>query len=129
MDRWEDRPWGAYRILFQDEYVTVKELWIDEGHQCSLQYHEQRAESFTWKSGQGEIYHAVDATRPGEWMPMGLLENVQDFVPVRQWHRIRGGSGGLGLIEVWIHPGHDPHNLMESCEEDIVRFEDDYGRV
>ena len=134
---WTETPWGALRVLIEDDTVTVKELWVKEGHRCSLQYHNRRCENFTWKSGTGWITHAYPPTgEPSKWSlwdnkrlgydAAGALypEDLYDFVSTREVHRIEGGPGGLGLIEVWVHI-----DTEKSTEEDIVRIEDDYNRA
>lgn len=107
------RPWGWYENLQQDNYYKVKRLYIEPLKKISLQYHEHRDEHWTVVFGDGQI--EIDK----------LIKNVSVgdyvFIPSLIKHRIIGGNCGIIIIEVQIG---------EFCEElDIIRIDDDYGRV
>ena len=108
-----DRPWGWYENLQNDERYKVKRLFIRPNQKISLQYHNQRDEHWVVVSGNGklELNDEVKNISIGDYI----------FVPVSSKHRITGGNGGIMIIEI---------QLGKLCdEEDIVRIQDDYGRI
>jgi mannose-6-phosphate isomerase-like protein (cupin superfamily) len=108
-----DRPWGWYENLQNDERYKVKRLFIRPNQKISLQYHNQRDEHWVVVSGNGklELNDEVKNVSIGDYI----------FVPVLSKHRITGGNGGIMIIEI---------QLGKLCdEEDIVRIQDDYGRI
>jgi mannose-1-phosphate guanylyltransferase/mannose-6-phosphate isomerase len=108
------RPWGWYDSVDAGERFRVKRLYVKPGASLSLQLHHHRAEHWVVVRGTAEV------TREGEVYTVG--ENESTFIPVGRKHRLRNpGTTGLELIEV------QSGSYLE--EDDIVRFEDSYGRV
>jgi len=114
------RPWGRYECLTSTEtsvsgdHYLVKRVVIHAGQSLSLQQHEQRAEHWVVVSGTAEVT-CGDKT-------FLLQENESTFIPVGEKHRLRNpGAETLELIEV--------QSGKQISEEDIIRFEDDYGRL
>jgi mannose-1-phosphate guanylyltransferase/mannose-6-phosphate isomerase len=107
------RPWGSYDSLDSGEHFQVKRLTINPGASISLQLHQHRAEHWVVVSGTARI------TR-GEEVFL-LEENQSTYIPVGTKHRIE-------------NPGQVPVHIIEVQsgaylgEDDIVRFEDRYGR-
>ena len=107
------RPWGSYDSLESGERFQVKRLSVRPGGVLSLQMHHHRAEHWVVVSGTARI------TR-GEEVFL-LEENQSTYIPVGVRHRIE-------------NPGKIPLHIIEVQsggylgEDDIVRFEDQYGR-
>ena len=106
------RPWGRYDILHETEGSKTKIIKINPKQRFSLQYHNKRDEYWVIVKGSGIV-------------TLGILEkkvSVKDIVkiPKKMAHRAQAYDSGLEFIEVQIG---------EVDENDIVRLEDDYGRV
>jgi mannose-1-phosphate guanylyltransferase/mannose-6-phosphate isomerase len=107
------RPWGSYDSIDHGERFQVKRLSIKPGAQLSLQLHHHRAEHWIVVTGTARI------TR-GEEVFL-LEENQSTYIPIGVKHRIENpGKIPLQLIEV--------QSGGYLGEDDIVRFEDRYGR-
>ncbi|MGE0746991.1 MAG: mannose-1-phosphate guanylyltransferase/mannose-6-phosphate isomerase [Rhodospirillales bacterium] len=108
------RPWGFYRTLILGDRFQVKHIGVNVGAKLSLQMHHHRAEHWIVVNGRAVV------TRDNETFE--LKENEATYIPVRAKHRLE-------------NPGPDPLNLIEVQsggylgEDDIVRFEDTYGRA
>jgi len=109
----EERPWGNYTVLHTDENCQVKKLVVNPGKRISLQSHKFRAEHWFIVSGQGI------AELDGVEMLVGAGVSID--VPIGSKHRIScTGSDHLVLIEV--------QTGSSFVEDDIIRYEDDFGR-
>jgi mannose-1-phosphate guanylyltransferase/mannose-6-phosphate isomerase len=107
------RPWGSYDSVDSGERFQVKRLTIKPGAVLSLQMHHHRAEHWIVVQGAARI------TRNDETFL--LAENESTFIPVGATHRIENpGKVPLHIIEV--------QSGSYLGEDDIVRFEDNYGR-
>jgi mannose-1-phosphate guanylyltransferase/mannose-6-phosphate isomerase len=107
------RPWGSYDSIDQGERFQVKRLVVKPGGVLSLQMHHHRAEHWVVVSGTARI------TRGEETFL--LEENQSTYIPVGVRHRIENpGRIDLHIIEV--------QSGSYLGEDDIVRFEDRYGR-
>jgi mannose-1-phosphate guanylyltransferase / mannose-6-phosphate isomerase len=107
------RPWGSYDSLENGSRFQVKRLSVKPGAQLSLQLHHHRAEHWVVVSGTARI------TRGDEVFL--LEENQSTYIPVGVKHRIENpGKIPLQVIEV--------QSGSYLGEDDIVRFEDRYGR-
>jgi mannose-6-phosphate isomerase-like protein (cupin superfamily) len=113
--RAEVRPWGSYEVL-SDESATwkVKYLTVLPGRRLSYQSHEHRAEHWTVVQGTAEVL--LD----GETHLVEVGSCI--VVPRGAKHRC-GNPGTVDLIFVEVQIGD------YFGEDDIVRYEDDYGRV
>ncbi len=108
------RPWGTYECIDSAERFRVKRITVKPGARLSLQMHHHRAEHWVVVRGTARI------TR-GEEVFM-LSENESTFIPIGVKHRLENpGRIPLELIEV--------QSGAYLGEDDIVRFEDAYGRV
>ncbi len=107
------RPWGSYDSVDQGERYQVKRIVVKPGESLSLQMHYHRAEHWIVVKGTAEV-------QVGEHWQV-VAENQSVYIPLGQKHRLR-------------NPGKVPLNLIEVQsgsylgEDDIVRFEDSYGR-
>jgi mannose-1-phosphate guanylyltransferase / mannose-6-phosphate isomerase len=107
------RPWGSYDSIDFGDRFQVKRLTVKPGASMSLQLHHHRAEHWIVVSGTARI------TR-GEEVFL-LEENQSTYIPVGTKHRIENpGKIFLHMIEV--------QSGSYLGEDDIVRFEDVYGR-
>ena len=107
------RPWGAYDSIDNGERFQVKRITVKPGGTLSLQMHHHRAEHWIVVSGTARV------TRGDETLL--LTENQSTYIP-------------LGVVPRLENPGRLPLELIEVQsgsylgEDDIVRFEDRYGR-
>jgi mannose-1-phosphate guanylyltransferase/mannose-6-phosphate isomerase len=107
------RPWGFYESLIQGDRFQVKRIVVSAGHQLSLQKHFHRAEHWVVVAGSAIV------TRDSETVL--LRENESIYLPLGCVHRLENpGRIPLTLIEV--------QSGSYLGEDDIVRFEDTYGR-
>jgi mannose-1-phosphate guanylyltransferase/mannose-6-phosphate isomerase len=107
------RPWGSYDSIDHGDRFQVKRLVVKPGATMSLQLHHHRAEHWIVVSGTAQI------TRGEETFLLG--ENESTYIPVGTKHRIANpGKVTLHIIEV--------QSGSYLGEDDIVRFEDVYGR-
>jgi mannose-1-phosphate guanylyltransferase/mannose-6-phosphate isomerase len=107
------RPWGSYDSVDDGERFQVKRLSVNPGAMLALQMHHHRAEH--WIVVQGTARVTCDDKT------FLLSENESTFVPIGARHRIENpGKVPLHIIEV------RSGTYLE--EDDVVRFEDKYGR-
>ena len=108
------RPWGAYTVLQEGPCFKIKRIEVKAGASLSLQLHHRRSEHWIVVSGTARV------TRDEDVYLIGANEST--YIPVETRHRLENpGSEPLVMIEV-------------QCgeylgEDDIVRFDDQYGRV
>jgi mannose-1-phosphate guanylyltransferase/mannose-6-phosphate isomerase len=108
------RPWGAYDSIDNGARFQVKRITVKPGATLSLQMHHHRAEHWIVVSGTAEV------TRGDEVIL--LTENQSTYIPLGVTHRLKNpGKLPLELIEV--------QSGSYLGEDDIVRFEDQYGRA
>ena len=107
------RPWGFYLSILEDIRWQVKIIHVKPGAKLSLQMHHHRAEHWVVVKGTAEV--EVDGKK------LFLSENESTFIPLGSKHRLSNpGRIPLELIEV--------QSGSYVGEDDIVRFEDKYGR-
>jgi mannose-1-phosphate guanylyltransferase len=108
------RPWGKYDSIDNGERYRVKRITVNPGEKLSVQMHHHRAEHWIVVSGAAEVTNG-DKT-------FLLAENESTYIPVGVIHALKNpGKTPLELIEVQSGSYLD--------EDDIVRFEDLYGRA
>jgi len=107
------RPWGSYESLVVAERFQVKRIVVNPGQTLSLQMHHHRAEHWIVVHGTAEV--------TCEDKVFMLAEDESTYIPLGHKHRL-------------ANPGRIPLELIEVQsgaylgEDDIVRFEDQYGR-
>ena len=107
------RPWGWYDSVDEGERFKVKRIQVNPGASLSLQMHQHRAEHWIVVKGAAEIINGDQI--------ITLQENESAYIPQGQTHRL-------------ANPGKEPLEIIEVQsgsylgEDDIVRFEDAYGR-
>ncbi|MDH5300486.1 MAG: mannose-1-phosphate guanylyltransferase/mannose-6-phosphate isomerase [Gammaproteobacteria bacterium] len=107
------RPWGTYEGIDQGSRYQVKRIVVKPGAQLSLQMHHHRAEHWIVVSGTARVTRGDEAFL--------LSENQSTYIPLGVTHRLENpGTIPLELIEV--------QSGSYLGEDDIVRFDDIYGR-
>ncbi len=107
------RPWGSYESLINSERFQVKRIIVNPGQKLSLQKHHHRAEHWIVVKGTAEV--------TCEDKQFTLSEDESTYIPLGHKHRL-------------ANPGRTPLKLIEVQsgsylgEDDIVRYEDIYGR-
>jgi len=108
------RPWGSYDSVDQGERFQVKRIVVTPGAKLSVQMHHHRAEHWVVVSGTAKV-------RIGD-QEQFVTENQSVYIPVGVLHSLENpGKLPLHLIEV--------QSGSYLGEDDIVRFEDRYGRA
>ncbi|USW02774.1 mannose-1-phosphate guanylyltransferase/mannose-6-phosphate isomerase [Pseudomonas pergaminensis] len=108
------RPWGMYDSIDNGERYQVKRITVKPGEKLSVQMHHHRAEHWIVVSGTARVTN-------GEKTYL-VTENQSTYIPIGQVHALENpGMIPLELIEV--------QSGSYLGEDDIVRFEDIYGRV
>lgn len=108
-----ERPWGFYETLMMGTRFQVKRIVVRPGGQLSLQSHLHRAETWVVVAGSAKVTVGEDVKLLGE--------NEYVRIPLGEVHRME-------------NPGMTPMHLIEvQCggylgEDDIIRYEDVYGR-
>ena len=107
------RPWGSYESLVEGDQFQVKRIIVKPGERLSLQMHHHRAEHWVVVKGTAEVVRGEET--------MILSEDQSTYIPLGTKHRLSNpGVIPLELIEV--------QTGSYLGEDDIVRFEDVYGR-
>lgn len=107
-----ERPWGNFRQFTKNENSTIKIVTVNPNEILSLQSHAHRSEFWHIISGQGwvEIGEVKKETITGD----------EHEIEIGEKHRLSAGKDGLQVLEIAIG---------DFDEEDIVHYEDKYGRV
>ena len=108
------RPWGSYKTLVLGERFQVKQIEVNPGASLSLQMHHHRAEHWVVVSGTAEV-QVDDSTQR-------FTEDQSVYIPIGSKHRLTN-PGKLPLTLIEIQSGD------YLGEDDIVRFDDIYGRT
>lgn len=109
----ENRPWGKFEILLDKEYFKTKVIRIEPGQRISYQLHNKRSEHWIVVKGEATVLlnDKEILVKPGEHI----------FIPQGAKHRaINNGNIVVEFIEVQVGSYFG--------EDDIVRYQDDYGR-
>ena len=108
------RPWGAYDSVHGGDGFKVKHITVDPGQRLSLQMHHRRAEHWIVVRGAARVTRGEEV--------FAVPENQSVHIPAGVRHRLENpGPATLHLIEVQVGD--------YLGEDDIVRFEDAYGRA
>lgn len=109
---YEKRPWGEFITFAKNEMVTVKILTIKSGQSFSLQYHNNRSEEWHVISGEGTILIGENTHQ--------VVIGQTHIIPPKTNHRITSTGKDVVILEV-------ARGVFD--EKDIIRIEDQYGRV
>jgi len=109
------RPWGWYDSVDAGECFQVKRIQVNPGARLSVQMHNHRAEHWVVVKGVAEVLNGEQTTV--------LRENESTYIPIGQTHALRNLSESEPLEIIEVQSG------SYLGEDDIVRFEDNYGRA
>ena len=108
------RPWGWYDSVDEGDRFKVKRIQVKPGASLSLQMHHHRAEHWIVVKGTAQITNGDKV--------IVLTENQSTYIPQGQVHRLANpGTTPLEIIEV--------QSGSDLGDDDIVRYEDNYGRT
>ncbi len=108
------RPWGTYTILEEGERFKIKRIEVKPGASLSLQMHHHRSEHWIVVQGMAKVVNGEQV------FLVGINEST--YIPAGNKHRLEN-PGLLPLVMIEVQSGE------YLGEDDIVRFEDNYGRV
>jgi len=108
------RPWGTYTVLEGGSDFKIKRIEVKPGGQLSLQMHHHRSEHWIVVSGMAKV---VNGERE-----MFVNTNESTYIPAGHKHRLEN-PGILNLVMIEVQSG------AYLGEDDIVRFDDIYGRA
>ena len=109
-----ERPWGKYEVLTETEGYKVKRITVAPGGKLSLQSHQKRAEHWVVVIGTATV-------TVGETVQK-VTVNEHVHIPLLAKHRLENDtSASIVLIEV--------QSGLYLGEDDIIRYEDSYGRI
>jgi len=111
----ERRPWGTYTVLDEGEAYKVKRIEVLPEKRLSYQKHAFRSEHWTVISGVGRV------TLNDESIEIGEGDSID--IGAGDKHRVENPHGQQRLIFIEVQRGD------YLGEDDIVRFEDDFGRT
>jgi mannose-1-phosphate guanylyltransferase / mannose-6-phosphate isomerase len=108
------RPWGTYTVLEEGPGFKIKRIEVKAGARLSLQSHRHRSEHWIVVSGSATVTNGD--------RELVIDTNESTYIPSGNKHRLENATAGpLVIIEVQSGP--------YLGEDDIVRFEDQYGRA
>jgi len=107
------RPWGSFTILEEGNRFKMKRLVITPGSSISLQKHRHRSEHWVVVAGTAEVVNGDDT--------FTVHTNESTYIPSGNKHRL-ANEGNIDLIIIEVQSGE------YLGEDDIVRYEDIYGR-
>lgn len=108
-------PWGSWRVLHETERCKVKQLVVNPGARLSYQTHRYRKESWVVVTGKATVI-LLGA-------PYHLKTGDSIQIPIGVPHRVSNQSTSDPLVLIEVQTG------TYFGEDDIVRLEDDYGRI
>ncbi|MET1079409.1 MAG: mannose-1-phosphate guanylyltransferase/mannose-6-phosphate isomerase [Pseudomonas sp.] len=108
------RPWGTYTVLEEGPRFKIKRIVVKPGAALSLQMHHHRSEHWIVVQGMAKVTNGE-----GEQL---VNTNESTFIPAGHKHRLIN-PGVIDLVMIEVQSGE------YLGEDDIVRFEDQYGRV
>lgn len=109
------RPWGFYEVLYDGLDCKVKRIIVNSSQKLSYQYHHKRSEQWIIVSGTGVV--KLDGIEK-------VVNNGHIVeIPVKSKHSICNTSPDKDLVFIEVQTGE------YFGEDDIVRLQDDYGRV
>lgn len=109
------RPWGWYDSVDSGDRFQVKRLHVNPGAKLSVQLHHKRAEHWVVVKGTAEVLNGDEV--------LVLHENQSTYIPIGAKHALHNPSETESLQIIEVQSG------SYLGEDDIVRFEDNYGRV
>lgn len=114
LHRTVSRPWGTYTVLETGPRFKIKRIVVKPGAALSLQMHHHRSEHWIVVQGMAKVVNGDTAQL--------INSNESTFIPAGHKHRLEN-PGVMDLVMIEVQSGE------YLGEDDIVRFEDHYGRV
>ncbi|CAB3804054.1 mannose-1-phosphate guanylyltransferase/mannose-6-phosphate isomerase [Pararobbsia alpina] len=108
------RPWGTYTVLEEGSRFKIKRIVVKPGASLSLQMHHHRSEHWIVVSGTAKVVNGDNE--------LLIYTNESTFIPAGHRHRLEN-PGVIKLVLIEVQSGE------YLGEDDIVRFNDRYGRV
>ncbi len=108
------RPWGTYTVLEEGERFKIKRIEVAPGARLSLQMHHHRSEHWIVVSGTARITNGA--------VEQLITTNQSTYIPAGNKHRLEN-PGLVTLVMIEVQSGE------YLGEDDIIRFEDNYGRL
>lgn len=115
LHRTVSRPWGSYTVLEEGPRFKIKRIVVKPGASLSLQMHHHRNEHWVVVEGMAKV------TNNGSGSHL-VAKNESTFIPAGHKHRLEN-PGVIDLVIIEVQSGE------YLGEDDIVRFEDHYGRA
>ena len=114
MNKKEDRPWGWYEILLTLPEMQIKRIHVNTGKRLSLQSHEKRSEHWLITAGKAKVQVNEELFELTDGQSITILQ--------REKHRVEAiGTDDVEFIEI--------QRGTYFGEDDIVRYDDDFGRA
>jgi len=114
-NRFESRPWGHYIILDEAGYGKTKRIHVNPKQKLSYQSHEKRNEVWVVQQGVGKV---ILNDQEQDIKPGSIIG-----IPIGTKHRIVNTHDLVPIVFIEVQYG------SYFGEDDIIRYEDDYGRV
>lgn len=108
------RPWGSYTVLEESTRFKIKRIKVKPGASLSLQMHHHRSEHWIIVSGMAKVVNGEET--------FFVNTNESTYIPAGHKHRLEN-PGVLDLVMIEVQSGE------YLGEDDIIRFQDIYGRV
>jgi len=108
------RPWGTYTVLEEGSRFKIKRIVVKPGASLSLQMHHHRSEHWIVVSGIAKVVNGDHE--------LFVNTNESTYIPAGHRHRLEN-PGVIDLVMIEVQSGE------YLGEDDIVRFEDNYGRI
>ncbi len=109
-----EKPWGYEKWIEVNDYYVVKELFMKEGHSCSLQYHEKKKETFYLVEGKLRFY----VGKTTEELEVIELEPKQSYtIEPFVIHRMEAIVDSIYI------------EASTNFLQDVIRIQDNYGRI
>ena len=108
------RPWGTYTVLEEGSRFKIKRIEVKPGASLSLQMHHHRSEHWIVVSGMAKVVNGD--------LDLMIATNESTYIPAGHKHRLEN-PGVVNLVMIEVQSGE------YLGEDDIVRFQDVYGRV
>lgn len=108
------RPWGTYTVLEEGKRYKIKRIVVKPGASLSLQMHHHRSEHWVVVSGMARVVNGQE--------DVFVRANESTYIPAGHQHRL-SNPGKMELVLIEVQSGD------YLGEDDIVRLEDNYGRI
>ena len=110
MEKFIEKPWGSEEILEKNEFYVLKKLTMNPGHQCSLQYHDEKHETVYVLEGELHLFFE------DEWKICTSGDVIA--IPPKAVHRMKAEEVKAVYLE-----------SSTTQLDDVVRIEDDYRKI